>query len=205
MVQKAIVGLRRTLRQIDREKSRRTADLDQAEVTLNERVQARVAERYGYRPGSSLITAGVSGGLLLSYLVLLDPGDIPVVQVSIDPGRDAGYHHALGRALAPLREENIPAFENVAALELHAANGIPVDEDALEAALPPHQKWISRRVMGQARRWTPASPGPSADTASTSTRSRRPSTLVAGRISGWAERASTWSRTATSRSRPARC
>lgn len=42
---------------------------------LNERVMAYVRERHGFAPGASLITAGVSGGLLLSYLVLLDPGD----------------------------------------------------------------------------------------------------------------------------------
>ena len=28
-------------------------------------------------------------------------------------------------------------------------------KDALERHLPPHQKWISRRVIGQARRWSP--------------------------------------------------
>ena len=33
--------------------------------------------------------------------------DIPVVQLSIDPSRDAQYHFRLGQAVAPLRQENV--------------------------------------------------------------------------------------------------
>lgn len=42
---------------------------------LNERLLARVQARHGRRPESCLVTAGVSGGLVLSFLALLDPGD----------------------------------------------------------------------------------------------------------------------------------
>jgi 4,5-DOPA dioxygenase extradiol len=33
--------------------------------------------------------------------------DIPIVQVSIDPSRDAQWHYAIGQALAPLRDRNV--------------------------------------------------------------------------------------------------
>jgi aspartate aminotransferase/aminotransferase len=42
---------------------------------LNERVVARLAERYGFEGDQSLITCGVSGGLMLGFMGLLDPGD----------------------------------------------------------------------------------------------------------------------------------
>jgi len=42
---------------------------------LNERVTAKARDRYRFDPGASLITSGVSGGLMLSYLTLLNPGD----------------------------------------------------------------------------------------------------------------------------------
>lgn len=42
---------------------------------LNARVLDQVQGQHGRRPDSCLITAGVSGGLVLSFLALLDPGD----------------------------------------------------------------------------------------------------------------------------------
>lgn len=42
---------------------------------LNEKILDDVARRLGHRPQSSLVTAGVSGGLALAFLALLDPGD----------------------------------------------------------------------------------------------------------------------------------
>ncbi len=42
---------------------------------LNERILARLADTYGYGGKDSLVTSGVSGGLLLGFMGLLDPGD----------------------------------------------------------------------------------------------------------------------------------
>ena len=47
----------------------------QGDAELNALIKQTVKERYGYDPGASFVTAGVSGGLLLAYLVLLNPGD----------------------------------------------------------------------------------------------------------------------------------
>jgi aspartate aminotransferase/aminotransferase len=42
---------------------------------LNERLLCETEAAYGRRPESCLLTAGVSGGLMLTFLCLLDPGD----------------------------------------------------------------------------------------------------------------------------------
>jgi aspartate aminotransferase/aminotransferase len=42
---------------------------------LNARILDRVEARYAHRPEASLVTSGVSGGLVLGFLALLDPGD----------------------------------------------------------------------------------------------------------------------------------
>ncbi len=42
---------------------------------LNERTLDRLAEQYGYQGRHSIITLGVSGGLQLGFMGLLDPGD----------------------------------------------------------------------------------------------------------------------------------
>ena len=59
-------------------------------------IETRVAPKRGYDHGAWTV-------MKLAF----PEADIPVVQVSIDPNRDARYHYALGQALAPLRADNI--------------------------------------------------------------------------------------------------
>lgn len=42
---------------------------------LNERILDQLKDRYGYQGRHSFVTCGVSGGLMLGFMALLDPGD----------------------------------------------------------------------------------------------------------------------------------
>jgi 4,5-DOPA dioxygenase extradiol len=46
---------------------------------------------------------GTWNPLILAY----PDADIPIVQVSVDPSKDARYHYAVGQALAPLAEQGV--------------------------------------------------------------------------------------------------
>lgn len=75
------------------------------EPHLAERVIALLDEA-GLSP-ARLGRRGYDHGTWTPLKLAFPRGDIPVVQVSVDPDRDARWHYDVGRALAPLREQGI--------------------------------------------------------------------------------------------------
>lgn len=104
----------------------------------------------GLRPARAE-SRGYDHGTWTPLMLAFPEADIPVVQVSVDPSRDAAWHHAIGRALAPLREEGVLLVgsghitHNLRALFPVMRGGKPVDP-ALAEQVDAFTGWFADRL-----------------------------------------------------------
>lgn len=93
-------------------------------LLANAGLEPRTVDRRGYDHGT-----------WVPLKIAFPEADIPVVQISIDPQRDARWHWQIGQALAPLREEGVLLIgsghitHNLRTVFGAIRNGRPVDPE----------------------------------------------------------------------------
>lgn len=81
---------------------------------------------------------GFDHGVFIPFMLIYPEADIPIVQVSLTTSLDPAEHIALGRALAPLREQNILlvgsglSYHNMSALMDGSRSSVGAESEAFD-------------------------------------------------------------------------
>jgi aromatic ring-opening dioxygenase catalytic subunit (LigB family) len=87
---------------------------------------------------------GLDHGVFVPFKLIYPAADVPMVQLSLNRNRDAGTHLALGRALAPLRAEEVLIVGS--GMSYHNLREFFVDRPDVNQAAEDFDRWLNEAV-----------------------------------------------------------
>ena len=87
---------------------------------------------------------GFDHGVFVPFLLIYPEADIPVVQLSLAASLDPAAHLAIGRALQPLRDEDVLIVGS--GLSFHNLRGFFTEDPRIAAEAEAFDQWLTRAV-----------------------------------------------------------
>ena len=95
-------------------------------------------------PSAADDTRGFDHGVFVPFLLIYPEADIPVVQLSLAASLDPAAHLAIGRALQPLRDEDVLIVGS--GLSFHNLRGFFTEDPRIAAEAEAFDQWLTRAV-----------------------------------------------------------
>ena len=90
---------------------------------------------------------GLDHGVFIPFKVMYPDADVPMVQLSLNRDRDPSTHLALGRALAPLRDEDVLIVGS--GMSYHNLRELFVDRPDVNRSAEDFDRWLNEAVTEQ--------------------------------------------------------